>query len=37
VEIAMVDEVGHYPHVEAPDKVAQVVFAFLKTVGVTRN
>jgi pimeloyl-ACP methyl ester carboxylesterase len=37
VEIAMVDEVGHYPHVEAPDKVSQVVFAFLKTVGVTRN
>jgi pimeloyl-ACP methyl ester carboxylesterase len=37
VEIAMVDEVGHYPHVEAPDKVAQVALAFLKTVGVTQN
>jgi pimeloyl-ACP methyl ester carboxylesterase len=37
VEIAMVDEVGHYPHVEAPDKVAQVSLAFLKTVGVTQN
>ena len=34
VEVAMVDEVGHYPHVEAPEKVAQVALNFLIKVRV---
>jgi len=37
VEITMVDEAGHYPHVEAPDKVARATLAFLDKVGVTQN
>jgi pimeloyl-ACP methyl ester carboxylesterase len=37
VEIAMVDEAGHYPHVEAPEKVARATLDFLGKVGVTQN
>jgi len=37
VEIAMVDEAGHYPHVEAPEKVARATLDFLGKVGVIQN
>jgi pimeloyl-ACP methyl ester carboxylesterase len=37
VEIAMMDEAGHYPHVEVPEKVAQATLAFLGKVSVIQN
>lgn len=37
VETAMIDDVGHYPQAEAPDKVAQVALTFLKKVDIIRK
>ncbi|UJR13084.1 hypothetical protein I4U23_000108 [Adineta vaga] len=37
VEIAMVDQAGHYPHVEAPEKVARATLDFLSKIGVIQK
>jgi pimeloyl-ACP methyl ester carboxylesterase len=37
VEVSMIDQTGHYPHVENPEKVAQAAFAFLEKVQSTQN